>query len=165
MDFNFATDRIAQVLMITYTSKIITNFPKPSPHPAQPQHRTTSSQYAKKSRPNSCQKKKAQAFHHTVAQLLFLSKRSRQDIQTAVSFLTTRVKLPDKDDWGRVKRVLRYLRGSRHMKLNLSAENITCVCWWVDASHAVHDNCKGHTGEMMSLGTGAAIRFSKKTQK
>ena len=35
------------------------------------------------------------AFHHTTAQLLFLSSQARRDIQTAVSFLTTRVKKPD----------------------------------------------------------------------
>ena len=34
---------------------------------------------------------KAQAFHHTVAQLIFLSTRARQDVQTPVAFLTTRV--------------------------------------------------------------------------
>ena len=41
---------------------------------------------------------KAIAFHHTTAQLLFLSSRARRDIQTDVSFLTTRVKKPDEDD-------------------------------------------------------------------
>ena len=46
---------------------------------------------------------KAVAFHHTTAQLLFLSSRARRDIQTAVSLLTTRVKKPDKDDWGNLK--------------------------------------------------------------
>ena len=35
---------------------------------------------------------KAVAFHHTTAQLLFLSSRARRDINTAVSFLTTSVK-------------------------------------------------------------------------
>ena len=41
----------------------------------------------------------ALAFHHTVAQLLFMATRARQDIQTAVAFLhTTRVKSPDEDD-------------------------------------------------------------------
>ena len=34
----------------------------------------------------------AQNFHHVVAQLLFLCKRVQPDIQTAVLFLTTRVK-------------------------------------------------------------------------
>jgi hypothetical protein len=41
---------------------------------------------------------RALAFHHTVAQLLFMATRVRQDIQTAAAFLTTRVKSPDKDN-------------------------------------------------------------------
>ena len=44
------------------------------------------------------------AFHHTTAQLLFLSPQLRRDIQTAVSFLTTRVNKPDEDNWGKLKR-------------------------------------------------------------
>ena len=43
------------------------------------------------------------SFHHTTAQLLFLSLRARREIQTAVSFLTTRVKKPDEGDWGKLK--------------------------------------------------------------
>ncbi len=45
-------------------------------------------------------------FHYTVAQLLKLSTRARRDIQTPVAFLTTRVKEPDEDDWGKLKQVL-----------------------------------------------------------
>ena len=41
---------------------------------------------------------KAVVFHHTTAQLLFLSSRARRDIQTAVSFQTSRVKKPDEED-------------------------------------------------------------------
>ena len=37
-------------------------------------------------------------YHHYVAKLLFLCKRARPDIQTAVAFLSTRVKKPDQDD-------------------------------------------------------------------
>ncbi len=105
-------------------------------------------------------KEQAQAFHHTMAQLLFLCKCTCRDIQTAISFLTTRVKHPYEDDWGKLKLVLRYLRGTHHMKRNLSTNNLTTICWWVDASHATHDNCCGHMGAMMSLGKGATIRFS-----
>jgi len=43
----------------------------------------------------------ADAFHHTVFQLLFAANRAWRDIQTAVLFLTTQVKAPDKDDWGK----------------------------------------------------------------
>ena len=44
------------------------------------------------------------AFHHTVAQLLFLSQRARRDAQLPVSFLTKRVKSPDRDDWNKLVR-------------------------------------------------------------
>jgi hypothetical protein len=101
-------------------------------------------------------------FHHSVAQLLFVSTRVRRDIQTVVAFLTTRVKKPDEDDWGKLKRLLKYLKGTRHMKLTLSVENLNFIRWWVDASYNVHDDCRGQTGAMMSLGRGAVISFSRK---
>ena len=41
----------------------------------------------------------SELFHHLTAKLLFLCKRARPDIQTAVAFLTTRVKRSDKDDY------------------------------------------------------------------
>jgi hypothetical protein len=51
------------------------------------------------------------AFHHATAQLLFLSARGRQGIQPTTAFLAMQVRLPDKDDWDKVKRVLSYLKG------------------------------------------------------
>jgi hypothetical protein len=51
----------------------------------------------------------ARAFHHAVAQLLFLSTRVRRDIQPVTAFLTTRVKNPDEDDWGSVEFLVIFL--------------------------------------------------------
>ena len=51
------------------------------------------------------------SFHHNTAKLLFLSSRDRRDIHTYVSFFTTRVKKPDEDNWGKLKRALKYLNG------------------------------------------------------
>jgi len=42
---------------------------------------------------------KGQLFHHLVAKLLYICKRTRQDIQMAVAFLCTRVRDPDTDDY------------------------------------------------------------------
>ena len=42
----------------------------------------------------------ARQFHQTTAQLLLLCKIARPDIETLVSFLTTRVKEPNVEDWG-----------------------------------------------------------------
>ncbi len=72
----------------------------------------------------------ADAFHHTVYQLLFAANRARHDIQTAVSFLTTRVKAPDQDDWNKLVRVLCYLNGTRHLKLILSADSMNFSIHW-----------------------------------
>jgi hypothetical protein len=58
MDLDFAMDGIAQVSMITYALKILTDFPKPIMHPVQPQRQITSSPYTTKAKPNSCQKRK-----------------------------------------------------------------------------------------------------------
>ena len=41
---------------------------------------------------------KAQLFHHLVAKLLYLCRCTRQDTQTAVAFLCTRVKEQDEDN-------------------------------------------------------------------
>ena len=104
----------------------------------------------------------AREFHHAVAHLLFLSARAWRDIQPVTAFLTTRVKSPDEDDWGKLKRLLQYLRSTIHMPLILSADSMMMPRWWVDAAYAVHHDCKGHTGAGMSLGRGMAMSYSWK---
>jgi hypothetical protein len=107
-------------------------------------------------------KEQAMAFHHTTAQLLFLSARARRNIQLATAFLMMRVKCPDEDNWGKVRRVLRYHKGTLHMPLILLADSLTLSRWWVDAAYTVHHNCKKHTGAGMSFGQGMAMSYSWK---
>ena len=59
-----------------------------------------------------CQDKK-DLFHTLVAKGLYLCKRGRPDIQTAIAFLSTRVTKPDKDDWKKLKRVISYLNSTK----------------------------------------------------
>ncbi len=70
---------------------------------------------------------RAQCFHSTVAQLLFVTMRCRRDIQTAVAFLITRVKDPDEDDWVKLRRVLKYLHGTVYLSLTLDASQMNLV--------------------------------------
>jgi hypothetical protein len=94
-----------------------------------------------------------EVFHHIVYQLLFAANRARRDIQMAVLFLTTWVKAPDQDDWGKLVRVLKYLNGTPHMKLILSADKMKfTVHWYVDGSHQVHKDCRGQIGCIMTMG-------------
>lgn len=102
----------------------------------------------------------AQFFHHNTAKLLFLSKRARPDIQTAVAFLTTRVKNPDVDDIKKLGRVMAYLRNTPDLVLALEAHDMTVIKWWVDGSYAVHPDMRSHTGGTMSLGKGSVYSTS-----
>jgi hypothetical protein len=86
----------------------------------------------------------ADLFHHNVAKLHFLCKRACPDIQTAVSFLCTRVKGPDTDDYKKLARVMRYLRATIGMPLTLEADDVQIIKWWADASFAVHPDMRSH---------------------
>ena len=116
--------------------------------------------------PNDEQKlldeERAEAFHHGVAQLLFAMPWARNNIQTAVAFLTTRVQAPDQDDWRKLRRLLQYLRGVIQMPLILRADSLNVIKWWVDASNAMHGDMRGHTGAEMLLRCGSVISMSKK---
>jgi hypothetical protein len=64
---------------------------------------------------------------------MFATTRARKDIQHMVVFLTTRVKSPDEDDWMKIKRLLKYIRGTIYMQLILKADRLNIVKWCVDA--------------------------------
>jgi len=103
---------------------------------------------------------RAQLFHHLVAKLLYLSRRSRQDIQTAVEFLCTRVQSPDEDDYKKLARVMKYLRGTKDMALTIEAND--GPKWWVDSSYAVHPDMRSHRGIYMTLEKCTAYSTSSK---
>eukprot|EP00804_Cyclotella_cryptica_P023698 CCRYP_019315-RA/>CCRYP_019315-RA protein AED:0.52 eAED:0.52 QI:0/0/0/1/1/1/2/0/438 len=156
MQLEYTNDGKCLVSMTNYTNEIIDSFPEVITGSAS----TPAADHLFKVRDGEDERKLPE--EQAIAQLLFLSGRARWDIHTAVAFLTTRVKSPDEDDWGKVKRVLKYLNGTKDLGLTLSLDNLGIVRWYVDASFAAHADCKGHTGAMMTLGEGAAVSFSRK---
>jgi hypothetical protein len=85
-------------------------------------------------------------FHCTVARLLFASKRARPDLQTVVAYLCTRIACPDKDDYGKLKKLIDYLCESIYLPLILGWDESGILTWSVDASFAVHMDMRSHTG-------------------
>ena len=73
------------------------------------------------------------------------------NVETLIAFLTTRIKQPDKDDWGKLRYDLMYPKGTLYMKWYLSADKLANIFWWVDGSFRVHCNFKGHTGVDISM--------------
>ena len=101
-------------------------------------------------------------FHHNVAKLLSICNWARHDLKIPVVLLTTRVKRPDEDDWVKLIWVLKYLNGTFKLSLTIMADDIGFIKWYVDASYAIHNDCCGHTGGMMTLGFGAVTIFFQK---
>jgi hypothetical protein len=105
VNMEFRKDGTLRVSMIRYLKNVIAEFPEiisgNSPMPAA-DHLF---QIREEKDVKPLKEERGLAFHHTVAQLLFMAMRARRDIQTVVAFLTTQVKSPDEDDWGKLKRV------------------------------------------------------------
>ena len=57
--------------------------------------------------------KEVKLIHHTIAQLLFMNRRACRNIQTAVAFISMRVKSPDEDDGRKLNKVKKYLNGKK----------------------------------------------------
>jgi hypothetical protein len=78
-----------------------------------------------------------------------------------VSFLVTRVQEPDKDNWKKLKRILKYLNGTRYLKLTLGADQLKfTVHWYTDGLHQIHEDCRGQTGSLVMFGKGAIASSS-----
>ena len=105
---------------------------------------------------------KKKIFVHLVMQGLYLSQRGRPDIRTAIAFLCGRLRCPDEDDYKKLIRMMQYLHGTKGMVLTLRASDEGIIRWWIDASYAVHEDMKGHTGAALSLGKGAIYSGSWK---
>jgi hypothetical protein len=71
------------------------------------------------------------------------------------------VKAPDEDNWGKLVRVLKYLNGTKYMKLILGADEMKLnIHWYIDGLHQVHEDCQGQIGSLMTMGKEAAISSS-----
>ena len=97
-------------------------------------------------------KKRAKIFHNMIARGLFVTKRAKGDIHTAISCLTTRVREPNMDDWKKLQRLMQYLNNTKSFVSTLRADSMSMLKWFIDGSHGTHPDCKGHTGAALTLG-------------
>jgi hypothetical protein len=100
-------------------------------------------------------------FHTITAKTLWLSQRSRTDVQLAVGFCCTRIQEPNEHDWKKLTHLMQYLRATRFIPLIIMSDGMNTIIY-IDGSHAVHSNCKGHSGLFLTQGKGAMINVSKK---
>ena len=107
---------------------------------------------------------RAKALHSISSKLLHVSNRARLDIKLAIYFVCTRVSKGTSTiyDWGKLKRVLQYLKGTLDIPRTLGADSIMKLVMYVDASYAVHQNMRSHTGGCMPFGVGVLMSKSTK---
>jgi hypothetical protein len=124
---------------------------------------TAAPEYLFKTTDESCllDNKRKDIFHTITAKTLWLSQRSRTDVQLAVGFCCTRIQEPTEHDWKKLNHLMQYLRATRFIPLIIMSDGINTVIY-IDGAHAVHSNCKGHSGLFLTQGKGAMINISKK---
>jgi hypothetical protein len=122
MTLDYTVRGQVKISMFDYADEIITAFNKTEPKGDGTKTRSVLVSIFKVD--ESCEKLKQDKdveFHNLVATTLYAIKRARTDTCTDISFLTTRVLAPDKDDCTNMVHLMRYLRCNRTMPLNLSA--------------------------------------------
>ncbi len=98
-----------------------------------------------------------ESFHKVVAKSLYIAKRAKPNINTAILFLTKQVQRPDYKDWEKLEYIIVYLVSTNILALILSANDSVCLYWYVDSAFAVHPNMRSHNGAGLTLGRGFAI--------
>ncbi len=60
--------------------------------------------------------------------------------------------------------MLKYLNGTKYLKLRLCVDNMGLLKWFVDALHNMHWDCREHSGAMFTMGRGATTSYSRKVK-
>lgn len=103
------------------------------------------------------------SFRSRVMKIMYLAIRIRPDLLTALSYLTTRLTKATEEDREKLHQVYCYINHTANLFLTLSADDPLIIKAWVDASHGIHHDYRGHTGGTQSLGKGSI--HSKSTRQ
>jgi hypothetical protein len=105
-------------------------------------------------------------FRSYTAKLLYVGKRVKPEMLTAISFLTTRANSPDTDDLSKLQRALGYLLSTRDRGIVLSIGDTMTVGGFIDAAYGVHTGSgKSHSGCAMVLGDAGPVHVKSTKQK
>ncbi len=105
-------------------------------------------------------------YQSAIGSLIYLSIATRPDISYAVNQAAQAMQSPNEGDWQRVKRIFRYLKGTKSLKLkylkNKEKENITTG--YSDASYAENRKDRKSTSGYIFLKANGAISWKSKKQ-
>lgn len=93
----------------------------------------------------------AKQFHSDIAKLLYVAKRTRLEILTCVSFLSSRVAEPTEEDQAKLQRLIDYLIITKDAVLHLRAGTPVDLVAHIDASFATHMDGTSRTGVVLMV--------------
>ena len=64
--------------------------------------------------------------------------KSMQGPPNSSCFLRTRGKSLDEGNWGKLKRIIKYLNDARQLTPTMLEDNLRIIHWYVDSSYAIH---------------------------
>ena len=91
-------------------------------------------------------------FTSLVMAFLYVCTRARPDIFLGISYLCTRTKSPTKGDEEKLRRLCSYVNNTIQLVLVFSPSEQMQVMAWIDASYAVHEDAKSHSGTVITAG-------------
>ena len=103
-------------------------------------------------------------FRKAIGSLLYVSNNSRPDISAAVSILSRKITNPNQSDWTEVKRMIKYLKGTKNLKLYLfNPKKLSTFSGYSDADWGNNSNERKSTSGCIVTINGAPIAwFSRK---
>lgn len=106
-----------------------------------------------------------EVYRKLIGMLLYLSTNTRPDIAAAVSILSQRVSSPRQVDINEVKRVIRYLKGTKELKLSLSSDDAGEVLFGYSDANWAEDRVdrKSNSGYLCKV-NGGTISWSCRKQ-
>lgn len=105
---------------------------------------------------------KAEEFHSKTAQLIFLAKRVRLDILTAVSHMASRVTKSTKDDEKKLNRILSYLSNNPGEALILKWGGKVEMKAYIDASYGTHQDGMSRSGIVIEFAGAGILGWSSR---
>lgn len=106
-------------------------------------------------------------YRSLIGGLLYLSTNTRPDIAAATSILSRKLECPTYRDWQEAKRILRYLKGTKCLRLRLGTVNSNMesdLIGYVDADHAGDQTDRKSNSGYVFLYRGAPISWTCRKQ-
>ena len=110
MDFDYSIDGVVKISMIPFVKQLLEDFKEIDPTNRTAATPASDHLFVMDEKAARLHAEQAKKFHTIVAKCLFLTKRTRPDIATAISFLACRITKADEHDMKKLVRVGRYLR-------------------------------------------------------